>query len=57
MPWTHWFNGPEGGVIDDWDVDGFPTVIVLDAQGVIRFKDVREKELEDAVDTLLKEIE
>lgn len=57
MPWTHWFNGAEGGVIDDWDVDGFPTIVVIDAKGVIRFKDVREKELDEAVDKLLKEVD
>jgi hypothetical protein len=26
MPWTHWWNGPEGGLIEAWDVGGFPTV-------------------------------
>src|SRR5262249_45278525 len=64
MPWTHWFNGPEGGAIDDWEIDGFPTIIVVDARGVIRFKDdvekpvlVREKELDAAVDKLVKEVE
>jgi thiol-disulfide isomerase/thioredoxin len=57
MPWTHWYNGPEGGVIDDWDVEGFPTIVVLDAKGVIRYKDVREKELDEAVEKLLKEMD
>ncbi len=56
MPWTHWFNGPDGGLIDDWDIDGFPTIFVIDARGVIRFRDVRDEELDQAVAKLLKEI-
>jgi thiol-disulfide isomerase/thioredoxin len=57
MPWTHWWNGSEGGIVEDWSVKGFPTIFVLDAKGVIRHKDLRGKELEDAVNDLLKEME
>ncbi len=57
MPWSHWWSGNETGVVDDWNVKGFPTIYVLDAKGVIRYKDVRGKELEDAVNELLKEME
>ncbi len=54
MPWTHWWNGSQGGVIDDWNVQYFPTIYVIDSQGVIRHKDLREQKLEAAVDELLK---
>jgi thiol-disulfide isomerase/thioredoxin len=57
MPWTHWWNGAEGGIVEEWDVQGFPTIYVLDAKGVIRSKDVRDAELEKAVNELLKEME
>jgi thiol-disulfide isomerase/thioredoxin len=57
MPWTHWYNGPDGNVIADLNVWSYPTIYVLDAKGVIRYKDVRGKLLDQAVDTLLKEIE
>jgi thiol-disulfide isomerase/thioredoxin len=57
MPWTHWWNGAQGGILEDWDVRAFPTVYVLDAQGVIRHKDLREAKLEDAVKDLLKELD
>ena len=57
MPWTHWWNGHEGGVIEDWDVEAYPTIYVLDAQGVIRHKDLRGEELEKAVNALLDEAE
>ena len=54
MPWTHWWNGSEGGVIDDWDVQAFPTIYVIDAKGVIRYKGVRDEKLEEAVNELLR---
>jgi thiol-disulfide isomerase/thioredoxin len=57
MPWTHWWNGKEGGIIEDWDVQGYPTIYVLDAQGVIRYRDVRGEQMERAVNQLLKEME
>jgi thiol-disulfide isomerase/thioredoxin len=56
MPWTHWWNGQTGGIVEDWDVKYFPTIYVLDAKGVIRYKDVRGEKMDEAVDTLLKEM-
>jgi thiol-disulfide isomerase/thioredoxin len=57
MPWNQWWNGSEGGVAEDWDVQFFPTIYVIDAKGVIRHKDLRGEELENAVNDLLKEAE
>jgi thiol-disulfide isomerase/thioredoxin len=56
MPWTHWWNGPKGSLIRDWNITLFPTIYVLDAKGVIRYKNVRDKELEEAVEKLLAEM-
>ncbi len=55
MPWTHWWNGPNSGILKDWNVQFFPTIYVLDDEGVIRYKNVRGQELEDAVEKLLAE--
>jgi thiol-disulfide isomerase/thioredoxin len=55
MPWTHWWNGRSGGILEDWDVQYFPTLYVLDAKGVIRHKDLRGEELEKAVTGLIEE--
>jgi thiol-disulfide isomerase/thioredoxin len=56
MPWTHWWNGgAKGGLVEDWEVTQFPTIYVLDAKGVIRYKDVRGKAMDRAVLALLKE--
>ncbi|WP_439626391.1 TlpA family protein disulfide reductase [Gemmata sp.] len=57
MPWVHWWNGgAKGGPVADYKVQFFPTVYVLDEKGVIRFKHVREKAMDEAIDVLLKEI-
>jgi len=56
MPWVHWWNGSSGGIVEDWEVQFFPTIYVLDAKGVIRYKNVRGKQMDEAVETLLKEM-
>jgi Zn-dependent oligopeptidase len=37
-------------------VQGWPTIYVLDHKGVIRFKDVRDEDMDKAVDQLLEEL-
>jgi thiol-disulfide isomerase/thioredoxin len=57
MPWVHWWNGgAKGGPVSDYKVQFFPTVYVLDEKGVIRYKHVREKAMDEAIDVLLKEV-
>jgi thiol-disulfide isomerase/thioredoxin len=56
MPWNHWWNGAEGKLKDTLNIQHYPTIFVLDPQGVIRFKEIRDEELEKAVNTLLEEI-
>ena len=55
MPWTHWWNGSQGGILEDWDVQYFPTIYVIDSHGIIRHKDLRGEKLEEAVLELLKD--
>ena len=57
MPWTHWWNGSEGGILSGWNVSAFPTIYVIDAKGVIRHKNLRGEALEKAVEELVKEAE
>jgi thiol-disulfide isomerase/thioredoxin len=54
MPWTHWWDNG-GKLTQKYQVRFFPTIYVLDAKGVIRFKHVRGKDMDEAIDTLLKE--
>ena len=43
-------------IAEAWGVNGFPTMFVLDAEGKIRFKDVRGDALDEAVKQLLEEL-
>jgi hypothetical protein len=58
ISWRSWWDGgsTSGPIASKWNVTGWPTVYVLDAQGVIRYRDVHGKELDEAVDKLLQEI-
>jgi thiol-disulfide isomerase/thioredoxin len=57
MPWTHWYMGAGSELVDLWDLDALPSILVLDHKGVIRYKDVREQRMDDAVNKLLEEME
>lgn len=46
----------EGKLATQWNVSGWPTIYVLDAKGVIRYREVRDKEMDEAVDKLLAEL-
>lgn len=50
-------KGTQGPIPAKWNVSGWPTIYVLDHKGVIRYKDVRNEEMEKAVETLLAEME
>ena len=59
ITWRSFWNGPEGtrGPISKaWNVSAWPTIYVLDAEGVIRFKSVRGEAMDKAVDELLAEM-
>lgn len=55
MPWNHWWQGADSPLMKNWNIRKFPTVYVIDAKGVIRYKDVRGKELDAAVKKLIDE--
>ena len=58
LTWRSWWDGgnTEGPIATQWNVEGWPTIYVLDQQGIIRAKNVREKALDEAVDRLLAEV-
>ena len=54
---SFWDGGSTGGPIaSKWGVTGWPTIYVLDGKGIIRYKGVRGEAMDNAVDTLLKEM-
>jgi hypothetical protein len=59
ITWRSFWNGEKGtsGPISTaWNVRSWPTIYVLDHNGVIRYKNVRGEKMDAAVDTLLKEL-
>ena len=59
MTWRSWWDGGDtsGPIASTWNVHSWPTIYVIDAKGVIRYKNAREHALDQAVDTLLAEME
>jgi hypothetical protein len=59
ITWRSWWDGgnTEGPIASRWNVFGWPTIYVLDAKGIIRYRGVIQEKLDDAVDVLLKEME
>jgi RNA polymerase sigma factor (sigma-70 family) len=56
LTWRCWFDGGrEGPIATRWHVQRWPTILVLDAKGVIRYKELRDDLLDQAVETLLAE--
>ena len=60
ITWRSFWNGPDGtrGPISrKWNVYSWPTIYVLDHEGVIRFKGTRGEAMDAAVDQLLAEMQ
>ena len=59
ITWRSFWNGPKGtgGPLSArWNVSGWPTIYVLDAEGKIRFKGVRGEAMDNAIATLFGEM-
>ena len=58
ITWRSFWNGgsTRGPISTKWGIRGWPTLYVLDAKGVIRYKNVRGEKMDDAIETLLKEM-
>jgi thiol-disulfide isomerase/thioredoxin len=59
MEWTSLWDGEstEGPIQSAYNVLHWPTVYVIDARGTIRYFDVTGKELDEAVEKLVGELE
>ena len=44
-----------GPLATQWNVNGWPTIYIIDANGVIRYRDLHGQELEDAILELVAE--
>ena|SRR5581483_6499526 len=62
MTWRSWFDGPDtsGPIATKFNVQGWPTLYVVDHKGVIRHKwagSPGEKVLDEAIEKLVKQAE
>ena len=57
ISWRSWWAGtPDGDIPTRWHVTGYPSLFVIDAQGVVRHQNIQPgRELEHAIDALLRE--
>ncbi len=53
--WKDVYDGPSGRLAATWLVEDLPATYVLDRRGTIRFTNVRDQQLDEAVHALLEE--
>lgn len=59
LSWRHFWNGPKGNrgpISKKWNVEGWPTVYLIDQDGVIRFKEVLGEDIDRGIETLMAEM-
>ncbi len=58
ITWPSFFDGGTTGgpIATRWGVTGWPTIFILDHEGVIRAIDKRGEEMDEIVDQLLEEM-
>ncbi len=62
ITWRSFWNGgsTQGPISDRWDLEGWPTLFLIDAKGVLRYKHVGspgEKALDEELDKLIADAE
>jgi hypothetical protein len=55
MTWRSWWD--DGRIATQWRVQFWPSVFLLDGRGNVRFTNLRGRELEHAIESLLREAE
>ncbi len=57
LTWRQAIDGSTSGPLaTKWNINSWPSIFVVDAKGVIRYKDVRGEGMDKAVDELLAEL-
>jgi hypothetical protein len=59
ITWRSFWNGggTDGPISRKWGVTTWPSIWIIDAKGVIRYRDVGGHDMDKAVDALLAEME
>ena len=56
--WRSFWNGEKGTfgpIATKWNIDSWPTTYLIDAKGIIRYKNLRGEKLDDAIEELMAE--
>ena len=58
ITWPNIYGGPtsDNAIAKRWNVWGWPTIYILDHEGIIRHRGLRDKAMEEAVVELIKKI-
>ena len=58
ITWRSFWDGgdTEGPIATQYSVQGWPTIYVIDHEGIIRYKDVRGGAMDEAVDELINKV-
>jgi hypothetical protein len=56
LRWRSWWDGSDGPIQTAYNISHWPTIYVLDHEGVIRYIDVRGNALDEAIDKLLAKV-
>ena len=58
LTWRSFWNdsGADGKISAAWRIQGWPTIFVIDGDGIIRYKNVRGPKMDEALTELLAEM-
>jgi hypothetical protein len=59
ITWRSFWNGPkgtDGPISTEWNIQGWPTLYILDAEGVIHYKGHGGPEVDETIEKLLAEM-
>ncbi len=59
ITWRSFWNGPggtDGPIANTWNVSSWPTIYIIDHEGVIRARNKRGEDMDEVVDQLLAEV-
>jgi hypothetical protein len=59
ITWRSWWDAgrTDGPIHTTWQIVQRPAIHILDAQGVIRYKNIQPEDVDEAIDRLLAELE
>ena len=56
--WRYWIDTPQNSIVTRWEVSGYPTVVLIDQKGIVRYRyegAPSAEELDHHIDQLLAE--